>query len=323
MSSIYRRGLIGTLLILLATVGRAEFLDVDVPLFDENVPESRVVQREQGIYPQIRRVESQYFAVALARALVQTGEWGAVRVVPARDASAELTVAGRILRSDGRELELAIDAVDATGERWLAKTYYLATPVALETGISVLAVDKADPDALNPLFERIVQDLLAGLAKRSDAQRTRIREVSLLRYAAALVSNPFADYLEELPAGALAEAAAEASGAPPAAIAPVRYRAVRLPAEDDPMVRRIRRVRLTEQQLKDTSNQLYGRAVDDIASGYETWRRYNAQQLAYVEDREARLSDVDKKERKRRRKARSYASYKQSYEDYRWAKEQE
>lgn len=295
-------------------------LDVDVPLLDQGLPISRAQQLEQGIYPEIRRVEAQYFAVALARALVDTARFGSVRVVPSEDSTAELTLRGKILRSDGRELELSLVAVDATGRRWLERDFYIATPVPLSSPDDKATTERQS-DALERLYERITADLVMALDAHDERELALIREISLLRYAAVLAPQPFAEYVEWVPPQRAPRSEENDEVLPP--LMPPHYRAVRLPSAQDPMIGRITRVRLTEAQLKDTSHQLYARAVDDVTEGYETWRRFNAQQLAYVEERQGRFAGTSKKERKRRRKARTYASYKQSYEDYRWAKEQE
>ncbi|MEO0425382.1 MAG: hypothetical protein AAF184_23810 [Pseudomonadota bacterium] len=314
----------GTWLALAGWVGVAAasptLLDVDVPLLDQGLPVSRAQQLDQGIYPEIRRVEAQYFAVELTRALVDTARFGTIRVVPSEDTTAELTVRGKILRSDGRELELSLVAIDATGRRWLERDYYIATPVPLTSPDDKVTTEQ-QVDALQPLYARITTDLIMALDAHDERDLTLIREISQLRYAAALAPQPFAAYVEWVPPQRAPRSDDPEQVLPP--LMPPHYRAVRLPSAQDPMIARIARVRLTEAQLKDTSHQLYVRAVDEVSAGYETWRRFNAQQLAYVEEREGRFASTSKKERKRRRKARSYSSYKQSYEDYRWAKEQE
>jgi len=54
----------------------------------------------------------------LRQVLVETDQWGAVRVLPATDHAAELLISGEIVRSDGEALELRVRAVDAGGLEW-------------------------------------------------------------------------------------------------------------------------------------------------------------------------------------------------------------
>jgi hypothetical protein len=228
--------------------------------------------------------------------LTESARWGAVRVVPTPDASAELTLSGTIERSDGRVVSLGLTASDSIGRSWIDASYSLSTPPSGDFDTARRA-PAADP--IVPLYRRVLQDLIGVLDGLSEDDLVRIREVSVLRYAAELAPERFSDYL---------------APADDELLVPVR-----LPARDDPMIARIRRVRLTDLQLKDTVDQLYGRSYDEIQPAYQLWREYSAMQTDYAEGRESQLLAEDRIPRK----STSYAGFKQSYENYRWSKLQE
>jgi hypothetical protein len=284
----------------------ASYLDVDVLLLDPGLPDNPALSRLMDVYPKVRQVESRYLAVGLRHALVESGRFAAVRVVPERDPAAELTVAGVIVKSDGEVLELAVRAVDAAGVVWLDAGYRLSLaslaadrePGSRSRSSIVRRRDGVRRDTvLTPLFTQIVNALVSQLDARAGAELERVREISSLRYAAELVPDQFGGYLAEAEDGTLV--------------------ARRLPARDDPMLRRIRRVRFTDLQFKDTVDRLYAEAYDDVAEPYALWREYRARQEDYVEDREERLSAAD------RRSTGTYAALRYSYENYKWAKVQE
>ncbi len=59
----------------------------------------------------------------LSQAMQDSGAWGAVRVVPDTTQITDLLVQGKILHSDGEELQLQITATDSRGYVWLDKKY--------------------------------------------------------------------------------------------------------------------------------------------------------------------------------------------------------
>ena len=107
-------------------VPEAELLDVGIRVFDPNIPESTEEQEKKRVFPDVRKAESRYMPVVLRDTLEGTGQWGQVRVMPANGTGMDLFVDGKILESTGRELRLAITAVDATGRVWLPIGLHLA-----------------------------------------------------------------------------------------------------------------------------------------------------------------------------------------------------
>ncbi len=232
------------LLVGLASTAAAEpvRLDVSVAVFDPGVPEDLALQRDLQVFPRIRAIEAKLLPFVLRDVLEKAGGWGAVRVVPETDQEAELLVSGTIRRSDGDALELDVRAVDASGHVWLERSF---------AGVT------GDP----ALYSRIAAELAVVRDGFEPAALERIAEISLLRYAAWLAPSAFGDYLAE-----------EGDG---------RFELRRLPARDDPMLERIRRVRETEYVITDAVDAKFNELQDEIGSVYRVWREYRRKNIEY------------------------------------------
>ncbi len=107
------------------TIAEEDLLDVGIVLFDSGVPEGEVSKEvleeliREGTFVQIRRSESVYMSVLLRKTLQKTGSWGSVWIAPKQTTAADVTVAGKILLSDGDQLRLVVTAKDSTGRVWL------------------------------------------------------------------------------------------------------------------------------------------------------------------------------------------------------------
>ena len=81
-------------------VDESRLLDIGIIEFaagidDKNNP------RKTGVYPEIRLAETKYLAYHLKTTLQGTGYWGAVRVIPSREAFTDIIISGEIEKSDG------------------------------------------------------------------------------------------------------------------------------------------------------------------------------------------------------------------------------
>jgi hypothetical protein len=235
-------------------VPEAELLDVGIRVFDPNIPESTEDQEKKRVFPDVRKAESRYMPVVLRDTLEGTGQWGQVRVLPANGTGMDLFIDGKILESNGRELKLAITATDATGRVWLHKEY--------EGGADTRAykdVVSKPKDPFENVYNTLANDLLAAREALTSAQRVQIREVSDLRFAADLAPYAFKDYLAKDRKGF--------------------YSVTRLPAEGDPLIERMERVRERDYSLVDTLNEYYANFGDSMAEPYTNWRKYTHEAL--------------------------------------------
>jgi hypothetical protein len=169
------------LLLVLALVGNTQadesgYLDVGVVVFDPGIPEDESTHSALEIFPRIREAEAQYLPVTLRRELVDSGEWGVVRVVPEAGPLSELTVEARMLESSGIRQRIQFTVRDATGRLWLSSQYALEFS---DTAITASGIE----EPYRNMYQQVAADLLSfrrGLDARSLSE---IRQVALMRYA--------------------------------------------------------------------------------------------------------------------------------------------
>ncbi len=232
-----------------------ELLDVGIRLFDPNVPAEQVDQERQRVFPDVRKAESRYLPVLLRDTLEGTGQWGQVRVLSDASSVSDVNVSGRILQSDGSVLRLALKVTDATGRVWLEREYEGVADVrAYKDG------GTRPRDPFDNLYATIANDLLAARTALTREQRVQVHQVANLRFAAELAPYAFDPYLARDPKRGT-------------------YAIARLPAQDDPVVQRMERVRERDYALVDTLNEHYSNFGESIDVAYSNWRRYSHEEL--------------------------------------------
>lgn len=252
-------------------VSEESLLDVGVQIFDAagTAEVDREKLAKKGLSPELRRAEGRYVALHLKKTLESTGNWGAVRAVPGPGEGLDLLVSGRILESNGKRLELAIEAIDATGTPWLKRRY------RGEANRSAYLPDRLGHyEAFQEVYNRVANDLLAARDALEAKDLVNVRRVAALRFGSQLSPEAFAAFLK--PAG---------SG---------RYELVRLPAEDDPMAKRVAAIRERDQMLVDTLNEHYVGFYERMQGPYATWRMYSYQEQEALDkiNRESRLKKI-------------------------------
>ncbi|MEK9656281.1 MAG: hypothetical protein VW202_11290 [Halieaceae bacterium] len=237
----------------------AELLDVGVVILDPGIS---AVEDEELVYPEVRRAEATFMATELTQVLNEQGAWGAVRVVPDDRQFSDLLVQGTILRSDGEALELKIVVSDARGSVWLDKRYTGVTSrYAYQQGTRV----KQDP--FLAVYRMIANDMLQKFNGVSSTERAEIRQVAEMRFARDFANGAFADYLEEDEAGHIS----------------LR----RLPAEDDPMLNRIRGLRQRHYVFVDTLQGHYTGFSEEMYEPYQEWRKASYEETVALRELEA------------------------------------
>ncbi len=236
-----------------------ELLDVGVVILDPGISS---VEDEEQVYPEVRKAEATFMAAELAEVLTEQGGWGAVRVVPDDRQFSDLLVRGTILQSDGEALEIKILVSDARGTLWLDKRYQgITSRYAYEQGTRV----KQDP--FLAVYRMIANDMLALFDRLPAADRIAIRQVAEMRFARDFANGAFADYLEE-----------DASG---------HISLRRLPAEDDPMLGRIRGLRQRHYVFVDTLQGHYTGFAENMYAPYQEWRKASYEETVALRELEA------------------------------------
>jgi hypothetical protein len=225
-----------------------EVLDVGIEVFDPGLPPQGQPMPDD-VFPELRKAESRFQAIQLMETMQSTGQWGAVRVLPAGHGITDLKVSGTILLSTGMKLALDIRAIDARGKVWLAHRYRAE---ANELTYTNAELTRLDP--FQSIYNEISNDLLEARQKLRAGEEQEIRQVSRLRFAADLAPEPFSGYLTTDKKGLT--------------------RVKRLPARGDPMMARADNIRASENLFVDTLDQNYAAFFVRMEEPYSSWRAY-------------------------------------------------
>ena len=222
-------------------------LDVGIAIFDpglEELPDDDEMQ----VYPEVRKAEARFMPNQLAQAMQESGAWGAVRVVPDPERISDLSVHGTILHSDGEELQLQIVAVDSRGYEWLDKKY-----TGHASAYAYRSTTRASYDPFQAVYNTIANDLLGKLSELRPGDRENVRLVSELLFAQDFSPDAFDGYLARNPRDV--------------------YLVMRLPAENDPMLERVRTLRERDHMYIDTMQEYYNSFGNEMAGPYQEWRK--------------------------------------------------
>lgn len=261
----------------------AELLSVRIEAFDAgSMPEDP--NQARGLSTEIRSAESYYIPVQLKNTMQRSGHWGSVRVVPKGMREGEVVVAGRILESDGEMLKVHIDVRDAAGVPWFSREY--------ESVIDTAAYRKAEQggvDAFQNLYNRMANDIAAHRKTLKPEDGSSIRKVADLRFASEFAPDVFGPYLQRgeekaAPQGDMQRLVAYLKSGPSAGTRTPAYTVVRLPAEDDPIVQRVARIRAREEFLVDTLDQQYDGLARGVSPAYTQWRSSRLKEINAIRE---------------------------------------
>lgn len=243
-------------------VEEAMLLDIGIVEFDAGIPENNDPQKTR-VFDEIRSAETKFLAYHLKTTLQGTGHWGAVRVIPSRSAFTDVIVSGRIERSDGEFVVLDISVDDAAGRRWFDKSYETQTG---KTSYSERRDRRRDP--YQKVFNDVANDLQAFVAQLPAKQLQQTRQISELQFFADMSPLAYGEHLQTDEDGLVS--------------------IVRLPAENDPAVMRLRQIRERDRLVVDTLNEHYANFYYGIAIPYRSWRKNSRQEA--VDYREVKRS---------------------------------
>jgi hypothetical protein len=226
-----------------------QLLDVGILVF-KTEPLAKDEAEDEGTHNDIRKAESHFIPYHLKNTLQQSGQWGAVQVIPAAAYSVDLLVRGEILESNGQYLGLKVEVVDARGKRWFRKNYR-----AEATGGAYGGNRPGKKDAFQDIYNTIANDMAAFKMQLTDKQVGKIRTTAKLKFAQEFAPEAFKGYLAETESNEIT--------------------IKRLPAEDDPMMDRLLKIREREYMLVDTLNEQYDGFYHAMWPSYENWRQLN------------------------------------------------
>ena len=240
-------------------------LDVGIGIFNPGV--DALSTEEPGVYPKIREAEARFMPYILMETMQNSGSWGTVRVIPQRQSEMDLWVNAEILRSDGENLHLLVRVQDSSGKIWYTKKY---TDVASKYSYDTSLPNRTEP--FQALYNQISNDMLLYYQQLDPQEIASIRLITELKFAKAFSSDAFSEHLGIDKKG--------------------RYFITRLPADDDPILMRIKQIRERDYMFVDTLQEYYASFYRQMEEPYLEWRR------AYYEENKA-LQEVKAQSRNR------------------------
>jgi len=241
-------------------IPEAELLDVGIRVFDPGIPKNLEADEEalakKRIYPDLRKAEARYIPTLLRETLESTAQWGAVRVIPNSADFVDVIVTGQLIDSNGGFLAVDVTATDAAGRVWIKDKRYdsLVDLGAYKTTASMKA-----RDPFQNVYSEIANDLVTARDLLTALDRENIRKVASLRFAE--------DLAPEAMAGMTAK---DSKGI---------TQVVRLPADGDPTLGRIEKIRERDTAVVDTVNDYYASFHDSMEDSYGSWRQTSFSEL--------------------------------------------
>ncbi len=231
-------------------------LDASIAIFDPGLDD---YDEDNLIYPEVRKAEARYMPTLLSESMQDSGAWGAVRVVPSEDQISDLMVTGKILYSDGEKLNLHIIATDSRDVEWLNKKY-----ISHASRYSYGTTTRNKHDPFLAVYNTIANDLLQSLETLKEKDRENIRLVTELLFAQSFSPDAYKGYLQKNRTG--------------------RILVMRLPAENDPMLERIRAIRDRDNVFIDTMQGHYGSFNNEMLDPYQEWRKLSYEEAVALQE---------------------------------------
>ncbi len=274
-------------------------LEVGVQVFGTQQKEPGDYKIGDWVFDEIIQKETQFLPHLLKNTLVDSNQWGAIRVIPENDPSLDLIIEGQIIQSDGETLELQIRATDSSGREWLNQVYAdqsiqeeypESTRFTLDNTFD--AINFIDP--FQDIYNRIANDLVAVRTSLGEQQLVDLNLVTDMLYASDLSPDTFSASVRKNEDGLLVIDT--------------------LPSLDDPMMARVADMKYRHHLFIDTVDEYYQTLYKDIQPAYVLWRRYSIDQIAEVETsrQEASRGDYGGSS--------GFLSLSQRYDRFKWSK---
>jgi outer membrane lipoprotein SlyB len=221
-------------------------LDVIIPVFDPGLPEDSADYEKEKIWPELRRAEANRFAHKLKEELEKTSQLGAIRVTPDKTATGDLYVLGRIEESNGQEIAIEIEVIDISGKKWLAESFEHEVSPAFHRNQRNAGMDPYDP-----LFAEAAAAIIAELSKHSLQELEDLHYLADLRFGANFSESTFKQYMKADDG---------------------KFTLVSKPSDEDPMLQRVRAIRVRDQLFVDSLQDNYAGFSQQMNESYLMWQ---------------------------------------------------
>lgn len=241
-------------------IPQAELLDVGIRVFDPGIPENLKENEEalakKRIYPDLRKAEARYIPTLIRETLETTAQWGAVRVIPNTAEFVDVIVTGELIDSNGGFLAVDVTVTDAAGRVWIKNKRYSSL---VDLGAYKTTASMKARDPFQNVYSQIANDMVTARDQLTALDRENIRKVASLRFAADLAPDAMAGMTAKDKNGIT--------------------QVVRMPAESDPTLGRIEKIRERDTAVVDTVNDYYASFHDNMEDSYGSWRQTSFTEL--------------------------------------------
>ena len=244
------------------------YMDVAIPVFDPGFPTDSDGSidydeiEEEGIWPQVRRLEANRFAIATKEALGETKSFGSINVTPDASALADVYVLGKINYSDTETVEIGVRVMDAKNTVWGEEEF----EYRVSEGWYRDAMSRGE-NPNGPVFEQIAKFVYDLLIKKSEAYKQEVQMVSDLRYAQMYSPESFNQYLSQNRKGEIDLVSA--------------------PSESDPMLRRVRAIQAKDEQFIDSLQETYDSFWVTTEAPYRKYQKETLPEAKKIRELEA------------------------------------
>ena len=257
-----------------SSVGNSQTKRTDLSILvlplDPNIPENSDEFTKKNIWPELRRAEANHFAVKLRDALNNTNAFESARVVPDKTATGDLYLSGKIVDSNGEDIEISVSLTAINGETLLQDKLYKHRVKEYELNNPR---NDSSYDLYDPLFEKVASDIARILRKLPSDKMNTLQTIETLRFAESFSPEYFSSYLETSKRGIT--------------------RLTSAPADEDRMLRRTEELRVRDLLFVDNLQQDYDNFSRQMWEEYSLWQRES-----YFESkaaRKAKLKGIGKK----------------------------
>ena len=244
-------------------------LSILVIPFAPNIPSDTKDYKKKNIWPELRRAEGNYFAVKLRNALTDTNAFEIAQVSPTKNATAHFYVDGKIIKSNGAYLTLAVNLTSIDQKKifvnkkfkYEVKDYDLNNPR-----------NKENYDLYDPLFNIIAKEIAQALSNLSEDRMASLKMIEELRFAETFAPEYFGKYLDSA-----------------SAVTRINY----APSDKDQMLQRVRALRIRDKMFVDSMQVDYDKFSMRMAPNYLNWQKSSFIEIKAAE--EARKKSLGKK----------------------------
>ena len=222
-------------------------LDIIIPVFNSGLSDSEEKYEEQGVWPELRRAESNRFAYQLKKALDDSGVFGAVRVTPDQTSSGDLYVLGTIEESDGENIAIHLNVLDISGQQWLDRDFTHTVEASFYKNIR-----NKGQDAYEPVFKQATEKIINLLQDRNNEELENLKYIANLKFGASFNEAAASDYLQT-------------DGD--------KIKLISKPSEQDPLFQRVQVIRVQEQLFIDNLQNQYELFSNTMNDSYLAWQK--------------------------------------------------